>query len=44
MSRIRLLEEEKATANTDLLKLQKALEELMARDTTDKQQKDQLLT
>lgn len=44
MARIRLLEEEKATANADLLKLQKALEELMARETTDKQQKDQLLT
>jgi hypothetical protein len=43
-SRIRMLEDEKSAANADLVKLQKALEELMARETTDKQQKDQLLT
>ena len=42
--RIRALEEEKALANSDLIKLQKTLEELMARENTDKQQKDQLLT
>lgn len=42
--RIRALEEEKALANSDLTRLQKTLEELMARENTDKQQKDQLLT
>jgi len=42
-ARIDALEEEKALANSDLAKLQKTLEELMARENTDKQQKDQLL-